>query len=115
MKPGKKLVPASFAEVIDSLLDSLLRYKVPSPEDTSSSAAQDGPSSMDTDLPSQVHPAGQVAAQNGSASTSAGPAASAQPAADPEAEAKAKEQQKVQMLSAFKFALCKCVPDAACS
>ena len=95
MKPGKKLVPASFAEVIDSLLDSLQRYKPPVAE-PDTAPAQEGPTSMEMDAPSQPSAAAQApsaeAAHTGSSAPASDTAAAEASAA---AEARAKEKRKV--------------------
>ncbi len=102
MKPGKKLVPASFAEVIDSLLDSLLRYKpepdAPEAAEETAAPAADGPSSMETDTPSQPQPAAQASAENGPAGPSAAPSAGASSDGVSEAERKSINQLRVHLL-----------------
>ena len=100
MKPGKKLVPASFAEVIDSLLDALQSYKDPlvSQPEAEKPESQAGPSSMETDLPAQpavssVPAAGPSENGNiGSAGLSNQAASTESPAAE---EAKSKAKRKV--------------------
>ncbi|KAK9833876.1 hypothetical protein WJX74_008569 [Apatococcus lobatus] len=117
MKPGKKLVPASFAEVIDSLLDALQSYKDPaaSQPEANQPDSQAGPSSMETDSPAQLTASNAPAvspAENGNAG-SAGPsaqAALAETAAAEEAKTKAKrkaanriEQSRVRQCIFFKM------------
>ena len=100
MKPGKKLVPASFAEVIDSLLDALQAYKDPvvSQPEAEKPESQAGPSSMETDSPVQPAVSSVPASgptENGNAG-SAGPSSQAAPTDSPAAEeAKTKAKRKV--------------------
>lgn len=97
MKPGKKLVPASFAEVIDSLLDALQSYQDPvvSQPEAAKPESQASPSSMETDPPAQPAVSSAPAAspaENGHA----GPSGQAAPTeASAAEEAKAKASRKV--------------------
>ena len=99
MKPGKKLVPASFAEVIDSLLDALQNYKDPvvSQREAEKPESEAGPSSMETDSPAMPAASGAPAAspaENGHAGPSGQPAPTEASAAE---EVKAKANRKVHL------------------